>query len=93
MNRYMLPCVNKKLFGIDCPGRGSQRALEFLFHGKPIEPFISFPAIYSSLLLGVLLGLHIFHKGKSYGKLIAVTAILNGAIVIISYIYKMSTLF
>ncbi|MGS0524465.1 DUF2752 domain-containing protein [Zobellia nedashkovskayae] len=30
----MLPCLNKKLFGIDCPGCGLQRSIVLFFKGR-----------------------------------------------------------
>ena len=36
---YMLPCLNKKLFGFDCLGCGMQRSLLFISKGEFIEAF------------------------------------------------------
>lgn len=90
MEEYMLPCMNKQLFGIDCPGCGMQRAIQFIFNGEFLNAFKMFPAIYSLALLALFLVLHLFDKSRDYQKLIIGTAILNAAIVIISYIYKMT---
>ncbi len=88
----MLPCMNKQLFGIDCPGCGTQRAASLLINGDFIGAFAMFPAIYSTILLFILLGLHIFDKRHSYQKIIIVVAIINAVIMIFSYIYKMTNL-
>ena len=88
----MLPCMNKQLFGIDCPGCGTQRAASLLLHGDFAAAYAMFPAIYSTILLFLLLGLHFLDKRRSYQKIIIVVAILNAVIMIFSYIYKMTNL-
>jgi hypothetical protein len=90
MEEYMIPCMNKQLFGIDCPGCGTQRALALLIKGQFADAFFMFPAIYTSILFFVLLGLHFLDKSRSYEKAVIVTAILNGGIMIIAYIYKIT---
>ena len=92
VEKYMLPCVNKKIFGIDCPGCGTQRALMSLFKGEFVDAFHFFPAIYTSILLFIFLGLHLVDKTRNYTNVIIVTAIGNAAIMIISYIYKMTNI-
>lgn len=52
----MLPCMNKKLFGVDCPGCGLQRSVIHLFKGEFVAAFEMYPAIYTIItLLGFLL--------------------------------------
>ena len=88
----MLPCMNKSLFGIDCPGCGIQRAFLLLIKGEFTEAFLMFPAIYTTILFFMLIGLHVFDRSRNYVKPIIWTAIANGIIVIVSYIWKMTTL-
>ncbi|MBF0693596.1 MAG: DUF2752 domain-containing protein [Flavobacterium sp.] len=92
MDKYMLPCMNKQLFGIDCPGCGTQRAFMSLMRGDFLEAWNLFPAIYSTLLLFLLIGVHLIDKSRNYTRIIIVTAIANGAIMIFSYLYKMTNL-
>ena len=47
MEEHMLPCMNKQLFGVECPGCGTQRAIAFLLEGEFYEAFKIFPAIYT----------------------------------------------
>lgn len=84
----MIPCMNKKLFGIECPGCGSQRSFFMLINGEFSAAFHIFPAIYSMLLLFLFLGLHFIDKSRDYQKIIIGLAISNALIMIISYIYK-----
>lgn len=88
----MLPCMNKWIFGIDCPGCGMQRSFALLLKGEFTDAFFMFPAIYTTILFVISIGLHLIDKSRSYTKIVISTAILNGAIMIISYIYKITKL-
>ena len=85
----MLPCLFKKTFGIDCIGCGIQRSFLLLFEGKFKDAFYMFPAIYSTVILFVFLGLHLLDKRHSYHKFIITIAIINAVIMIVSYLYKL----
>ena len=87
---FMIPCVNKTLFGVDCLGCGTQRALVLILKGEFIEAFYMFPAIYTLILFLISLILHFFDKKRNYNKLISILAIINGIIMIVSYIYKIN---
>ncbi len=84
----MLPCMNKQLFGVECPGCGTQRAIAFLLEGEFWEAFKIFPAIYTLGLFFILLGLHLLDKKRNYAKLVIASAILNGAVILIAYFIK-----
>lgn len=88
MEEHMLPCMNKQLFGVECPGCGTQRAIAFLMEGEFYDAFKIFPAIYTLGLFFILLGLHLFEKKKNYSKLVIASAILNGAVITIAYFIK-----
>ena len=85
----MLPCVNKKVFGIECLGCGTQRAMMQMLQGNFVEAIIIFPAIYTTILLFFFIGLLFIDRKRNYHKIIIGLAILNAVIMIISYIYKM----
>lgn len=91
MEEYMLPCMNKQLFGVECPGCGTQRSIALLLEGDFIGAFKMFPAIYTLILLLLLISLHFFDKSRNYTKSIITIAILNGVITIVAYIIKMNT--
>jgi hypothetical protein len=88
MEEYMVPCMNKSIFGIDCMGCGTQRSLVLLLNGEFIEAFNMFPAIYTLLLFGLTISLHLLDKKRNYLTSIAVLAVANGVIMIVSYFYK-----
>ena len=85
----MIPCVSKKLFGLDCPGCGMQRATVMVAQGDFSQAFTMFPAIYTTIPLFILIGLHFVDKSRNYTKIIIPIAILNAAIMIIAYFYKL----
>ncbi len=86
----MLPCMNKSLFGFDCIGCGAQRSILLLINGEFIKAFYQFPAIYTTILLFIFIGLHLINKKRDYQKIIIALAIINTIIMIISYIYKIT---
>ena len=89
MEEYMLPCLNKKLFGIECLGCGIQSATAFLFKGEFLLAFKTYPAIYTLILL-VLFLISTFFIEYKYGKLIKILLIsINILIIIVSYFIKM----
>ena len=85
---FMLPCMNKSLFGIECFGCGTQRALLLVFKGEFVQAFYTFPAIYTTILFFIIIGLHFLDKSRDYHKVIIFLAIINAIIMIISYFYK-----
>jgi hypothetical protein len=86
----MIPCVNKTLFGIDCFGCGTQRAFVLILKGEFVEAFYMFPAIYTTILFFIILGLNFIDKSRNYHKIIISLAIINAFIMVISYIYKLT---
>jgi len=62
MEEYMIPCMNKSLFGVDCFGCGTQRALLLLFGGGFVGAFKMFPAIYTYVLFFLFATLHFIYK-------------------------------
>jgi len=86
----MLPCLNKKLFGVDCLGCGMQRALLYVFQGDFVAAFKMYPAIFTLLILGVYILLNLKFKFKKSQLIIRSLVIINIVIILISYIIKMS---
>lgn len=93
LEEYMLPCLNKTLFGVECTGCGAQRAVVLLFQGEFSKAFFMYPAVYSlALLLGFLL-FNLFFKFR-YDYSIKMGLILLNAIIIAgAYIIKMIYIF
>lgn len=90
LEEYMIPCLNKKLFGIDCLGCGAQRATAFLFNGEFVSAFYMFPAIYTIILFAGFLFLDFFIKFKYSETIKIVLMITNVSIIVLSYFLKHS---
>ncbi|MFA5557098.1 MAG: DUF2752 domain-containing protein [Flavobacteriaceae bacterium] len=88
MEEYMLPCMNRKLFGIDCMGCGIQRSIALIFEGKFADAFYMYPAIYPLMLFFVFVVLNFIDKSRSYHKLIITTGIITALAMVVSYFYK-----
>jgi hypothetical protein len=88
LDRFLLPCVNKKIFGIDCLGCGLQRALIQFFECDFKKAFFQFPAIYTTLLFLLVLALHFADETRNYSKALQATAVGNGAVMLLAYFYK-----
>ncbi len=93
MEEFMLPCLNKQLFGIDCLGCGAQRSIILVFQGEFQAAFRMYPAIYSILLLLVFLVVNLFVKFRGDWYVKAGLIILNALIIITAYFYKVSFIF
>lgn len=89
---FMLPCMSKQLFGMDCPGCGMQRSLLLVLKGDFADAFFMFPAIYTTIIFFLSVGLHFVDKSRNYHKIIVPIAVINALIMIISYIYKQTNL-
>jgi len=88
LEKYMIPCINKKIFGVDCLGCGLQRAFILVIKGDFIAAFDLFPAIYSTILFFVFVLLNFNDKKRNYHKIIIILALINAIIMMASYFYK-----
>ncbi|QVY66994.1 DUF2752 domain-containing protein [Polaribacter sp. Q13] len=92
-NDYLLPCLNKSLFGIDCPGCGIQRAFILLINGDFVAAFKMYPAIYTLLLFGAFVVINYKVKFKNTKKIIISFTTINVLVIVISYCIKMKALY
>lgn len=86
---YMLPCMNKKLFGVECPGCGLQRAVALLIKGDFVGAFQMYPAIYPLILLTAVLITNRFLNIKYYNTLVITLSIASVFLIITNYIIKL----
>ncbi|MEO9891236.1 DUF2752 domain-containing protein [Aurantibacter sp.] len=89
---FMLPCMNKKLFGIDCPGCGMQRSAIHLVKGEFEAAFDMYPAIYGLVALVLFVIVSQFVKFRFETQIKIFLGILTGTTIIINYILKMNHL-
>lgn len=85
---FMLPCLNKKLFGIDCMGCGMQRSVSLIFQGEFTAAFHMYPAIFTLIILFSVITVNTFKNFKYANKIILILAIVNAIIIISSFILK-----
>ncbi|WP_242131932.1 DUF2752 domain-containing protein [Aestuariivivens marinum] len=86
---YMLPCLNKKLFGIECMGCGLQRSASLVTQGEFVDAFYMYPAIYTLILLLIVIVFNTFKKFKYNNKIITILAILNIVIIVTNFVSKL----
>ncbi|TRZ43767.1 DUF2752 domain-containing protein [Robertkochia solimangrovi] len=85
----MLPCLNKKLFGVECMGCGMQRAFWLLIDGKFSEAFFMYPAIYTLIPLFAFLIVKNFLTIKYANKILVILVTINIAIIAGNYLLKL----
>ena len=88
LEKFMLPCLFKTLFGIECLGCGFQRALFLLFQGQFFGAFRMYSALYTTLIFLAVLAMHFLNKTKNYKNLLWITGIINAVFMIGGYWYK-----
>jgi hypothetical protein len=91
--KWMLPCLNKKLFGVECPGCGLQRSVVLLFKGDFLGAFHMYPAIYPIVIVLLFTAVNFFIKIKHAYVIRVTLLIVMGLTMMISYIIKMSHFF
>lgn len=91
MEQYMLPCLHKMIFGIDCPGCGLQRAVWLLCRGNFEAAWQMYPPVFTTLLLAVSGVLFLVFRRKWQGTLLLFSALLNVVFVAVAYYYKVIT--
>ncbi|CAM3596342.1 DUF2752 domain-containing protein [Zobellia roscoffensis] len=89
---YMLPCLNKKLFGIDCPGCGLQRSIVLFLKGDFSAAFDMYPAIFTLIPLVLFAITSQFIRFRFDSTIKVTLGILSGSIILVNYILKMTHL-
>lgn len=87
LEENMLSCQWKEM-GIECMGCGLQRSVIYLLKGDFVHAFLSYPAIFSLVLMLLFLALHLkfnFSKGHS---ILQGLFILNVIIILTNYLLK-----
>lgn len=87
-DKYMIPCTNKAITGVECFGCGMQRSIALLLNGDFYGAFAVHPPVYAFLLFGGSLFFFIFNKSKFSQKFVVSSAIFYASFAVISYICK-----
>lgn len=85
---FLIRCPIKKYLGFECLGCGAQRALLMVFQGRFGEALQVFPAIYTIILLFILIGINALDKKRNYTSSIFALVIINIIIMLVSYYYR-----
>ncbi len=85
LDNYMIPCLSKKLLGMDCLGCGFQRATVFLFQGEFLMAFKMYPAIYTILILAGFMFFDIFLKIKYAENIKIILVVISLVIILLNY--------
>jgi len=88
LEEFMLPCITKKIIGIDCPGCGLQRSLISILNGDFAIAFTTYPPIYAILLLLSFFIYQSFIKIKYANKIILTLTLTTVVIIVTNYIFK-----
>ena len=88
LEEFMLPCITKKIIGIDCPGCGLQRSFISILNGDFATAFTTYPPIYTILLLLSFFIFQNFIKIKYANKIILTLTLTTVVIIVTNYILK-----
>ena len=88
MEDFLLPCLNKQLFGIDCYGCGGQRSVLLLLKGDFHGALVLFPAIYPILILLGFVLFNLFYKFQYDYYIKMALIIISGCVMTGSYLLK-----
>ena len=94
LQKHLLPCPFKYLTGIDCPGCGFQRSVVALIQGDLHKSFILYPgAIPLMLFFAYGLADKYFTLDNKTGTVKKTLFMIVGSILLISYVFKMWSLY
>lgn len=88
LENHTIPCLYKTLFGIECPGCGTQRALIELLKGNVVQSIKTWPALLPVMFMLVYLVLFLVFRFKNGLKILKISFIINAAIILANYVYK-----
>ncbi|MFA4867226.1 MAG: DUF2752 domain-containing protein [Pedobacter sp.] len=88
-DNFFLPCPFKVLTGFDCPGCGFQRSFLALLKGDFQESFQLYPATVPLLLTFIIVLPAKYFTKRDVSLLIKIAFLITGALILISYVYKM----
>jgi len=89
LEKHSLPCFYKQCFHMDCPGCGAQRAFIELLRGHIKPSFFMYPALIPIIVMMIYLFLHLKFKYNNGAENLKRLFILNTAIILFNYIYKL----
>ncbi len=86
--KYMLPCLSKQLFGIDCPGCGLQRSVALLLQGEFAASFLMYPGLLPMAALFGFLALNRLVPFRKANTIISILAGLTVFVILTNFLIK-----
>ena len=86
--KFMLPCISKQVFGIDCPGCGLQRSVILLLRVKSEASFLMYPGLMPMLALFGFLALNRFISIRRANTIITFLAGITVLMILINFLIK-----
>ncbi len=93
LQRHMLPCAFKFIFGVDCPGCGFQRSFIALVKGDLVTSFTLYPATIPILIAAVVSLLDVKYQFDKRYRIKNKLYVFMLSVVFISYVNKMVLLY
>ena len=91
LEQHQLPCIIKKLTGVDCPGCGFQRSAIALMKGNVLESFRLYPALMPIILFFAFLVVKKRTPLKNSTNSIKIGLCIIFITILVSYIFKLTT--
>lgn len=88
LQKHMMPCAFKMLFGIDCPICGFQRSLLALLQGNFIDSFKTYPPLVFVLILIFMSLVYLVFPGIVKPKYLRVYSSFVLVVIALSYMIK-----
>ncbi len=88
LEQFMLPCLTKKIVGIECPGCGLQRSLMLITNADFIGAYKLYPPIYCIIILLGFYSTQSFIKIKHSNKIIVTLTFITLTFILTNYISK-----
>nr|WP_199162261.1 DUF2752 domain-containing protein [Elizabethkingia sp. ASV34] len=83
-----LQCVIKENTGVDCPGCGLQRSVEYLLNGEVMKSLQIYPGLIPLVCVFLFLGLHLWIDKAWTLRLMSFTFWLTSIVILGNYILK-----
>lgn len=90
LEAHQLPCWFRSITGMECPGCGFQRALLLLLKGEVKASFLAYPALIPLLFFLLIAVLNMSGMKKIKGAWIKSTGFACLAIILVSYLLKLT---
>ena len=83
-----IQCVIKENTGIDCPGCGLQRSVEYLINGEIVHSIQMYPGLIPLISMFTFLGLHVWINKAWSLRLLSFTFWITLVVILGNYILK-----